>query len=178
MVFSAWNFSASFGASFGRSSAPVSGQAVYCCSQLDTLVSEVASDAGTCMLMVGGSGILRGILQQHWVALHGLLGNSERTPYALNRREAGRPVWADMALDGCFLLRRLTRTDRPSEPTQQTASLCASYAARHWPALRKLVDIRRLHPRAIRQRSSAIVIPNCRLLLKHANAQLSCIPTP
>ena len=81
------------------------------------------------MLMVGRSGILRGILQHYWVALHGLLGNSERTPYALNRREAGRPVWADMALGGRFLLRRLTRTTRASEPTQQTAPWGASYAA-------------------------------------------------
>ena len=81
------------------------------------------------MLMVGRSGILRGILRYYWVALHGLLGNSERTPYALNRREAGRPVWADMALGGRFLLRWLTHTSLASEPTQQTASRCASYAA-------------------------------------------------
>ena len=81
------------------------------------------------MLMVGRSGDLRGITQQDWVALNGLLGDSERTPYALNRREAGRPVWADMALGGRFLLRRLTRTSRASESTQQTASRCASYAA-------------------------------------------------
>ena len=64
----------------------------YCGSKLETLVSEVASDAGTCMLMVGRSGILRGILQHCWVALHGLLGNSERTPYAQKQREAGKPV--------------------------------------------------------------------------------------
>ena len=51
------------------------------------------------------------------------------TPYDQKRREAGRPVWADMALDGRFLLRRLTRTTCASEPTQQTASQCASYAA-------------------------------------------------
>ena len=38
-------------------------------------------------------------------------------------------MWADMALDGLFLLRRLTRTTCASEPTQQTASRCASYAA-------------------------------------------------
>jgi len=81
------------------------------------------------MLMVGRSGDLRGITQPHWVALYGLLGNTRMTPYAQKRREAGRPVWADMALDGRFLLRRLTRTGRPSEPTQQTASRCASYAA-------------------------------------------------
>ena len=30
------------------------------------------------MLMVGRSGILRGILQQHWVALHGLLGGLQQ----------------------------------------------------------------------------------------------------
>ena len=51
------------------------------------------------------------------------------TPYDQKRREAGRPVWADMALDGLFLLRRVTRTICASEPTQQTASRCASYAA-------------------------------------------------
>ena len=81
------------------------------------------------MLMVGRPGDLRGIIQPHWVALYGLLGNTRITPYAQKRREAGRPVWADMALDGLFLLRRLTRTIRASEPTQQTASRCASYAA-------------------------------------------------
>ena len=69
----------------------------YCCSKLETLVSEVASDAGTCMLMVGRSGDLRGITQPHWVALYGLLGNTRLTPYDQKRREAGRPVWADMA---------------------------------------------------------------------------------
>ena len=121
-------FSASFGASLGRPSAPVSGQAVLL-QQTETLVSEVASDAGTCMFMVGKSGILRGIPQQHWVALHGHFGNSETTPYALNRREAGRPVWADMALDGRFLLRRLTRTTSASKPTQQTAPWGMSYAS-------------------------------------------------
>ena len=105
----------------------------YCCSKLETLVSEVASDAGTCMLMVGRSGILRGIPHQHCVALYGLLGNSESTPYALNRREAGRPVWADMALDGRFLLRRLTRMICPSETTQQTAPRGMSYASHARP---------------------------------------------
>ena len=54
--------------------------------------------------MVGRSGDLRGITQQHWVALYGLLGNTRMTPYAQKRREAGRPVWADMALDGLDLL--------------------------------------------------------------------------
>ena len=101
----------------------------YCCSKQEVLCSEVASDAGRCMLMVGRSGDLRGITQPHWVALYGLLGNTRMTPYAQKRREAGRPVWADMALDGLFLLRRLTRTTCASEPTQQTASQCASYAA-------------------------------------------------
>ena len=81
------------------------------------------------MLMVGRSGDLRGITRPRWVAMYGLLGNTRMTPYAQKRREAGRPVWADMALDGRFLLRRLTRTSRASEPTQQTASRCASYAA-------------------------------------------------
>ena len=79
--------------------------------------------------MVGRSGYLQGITQPHWVALYDLLGNTRMTPYAQKRREAGRPVWADMALDGRFLLRQLTRTTRASEPTQQTASRCASYAA-------------------------------------------------
>ena len=79
--------------------------------------------------MVGRSGDLRRIIQPHWEALCGLLGNARMTPYAQKRREAGRPVWADMALDGRFLLRRLTRTTCASEPTQQTASQCASYAA-------------------------------------------------
>ena len=59
--------------------APVSGQAVLW-QQPEKLVSEVASDAGTCMLMVGRSGDLRGITQPHWVALYGLLGNTRLTP--------------------------------------------------------------------------------------------------
>ena len=79
--------------------------------------------------MVGRSGDLRGITQPHWVALYGLLGNTRMAPYEQKRREAGRPVWADMALDGHFLLRRLTRMTCASEPTQQTASRCAPYAA-------------------------------------------------
>jgi len=79
--------------------------------------------------MVGRSGDLRRIIQPHWEALCGLLGNARMTPYAQKRREAGRPVCADMAPDGLFLLRRLTRTTCASEPTQQTASQCASYAA-------------------------------------------------
>ena len=79
--------------------------------------------------MVGRSGDLRRIIPPHWEALYGLLGNARMTPYAQKRREAGRPVWADMALDGLFLLRRVTRTICASEPTQQTASRCVSYAA-------------------------------------------------
>ena len=79
--------------------------------------------------MVGRSRDVRGITQPHWVALYGLLGNTRMTPHAQKRREAGRLVWADMALDGLFLLRRLTRTTCASEPTQQMASRCASYAA-------------------------------------------------
>ena len=79
--------------------------------------------------MVGRSGDLRRIIQPHWEALYGLLGNARMTPYAQKRREAGRPVCADMAPDGLLLLRRLTRTTCASEPTQQTASQCASYAA-------------------------------------------------
>ena len=71
------------------------------------------------MLMVGRSGDLRGITQPHWVALYGLLGNTRMTPYAQKRREAGRPVWADMALGGRFLLLRLTRTSRASEHVQE-----------------------------------------------------------
>ena len=83
------------------------------------------------MLMVGRSADLRGITQPHWVALYGLLGNTRMTPYDQKRREAGRPVWANMALDGRFLLRWLTRTTRASEPTQQTATAPwgMSYAA-------------------------------------------------
>ena len=79
--------------------------------------------------MVGRSGDLRRIIEPHWEALYGLLGNARMTPYAQKRREAGRPVGADMAPDGLFLLHRLTRTTCASEPTQQTASQCASYAA-------------------------------------------------
>ena len=94
--------------------------------------------------MVGRSGDLRGITQPHWVALYGLLGNTRMTPYAQKRREAGRPVWADMALDGLFLLRRVTRTICASEPTQQTACRCASYAA-HARAT-SLADQRRARP--------------------------------
>ena len=55
------------------------------------------------------SGGLWGIVQQHGVALHGLLGISELTPCAQKRREAGRPVRADMAPDDPVLLRWLTR---------------------------------------------------------------------
>ena len=94
--------------------------------------------------MVGRSGDLRGITQPHWVALYGLFGNARRTPYNQKRREAGRPVWADMALDGRFLLRRLTRTTRASESTQQTESRCASYAAH--ARVRSLADQRRGGP--------------------------------
>ena len=101
----------------------------YCSSKQEVLCSELPSDAGRCKLMVGRSGDLRRIIQPHWEALYGLLGNARMTPYAQKRREAGRPVCADMAPDGLFLLRRLTRTTRASEPTQQTASQCASYAA-------------------------------------------------
>ena len=94
--------------------------------------------------MVGRSGDLRRIIQPHWEALYGLLGNARMTPYAQKRREAGRPVWADMALDGLFLLRRVTRTICASEPTQQTACRCASYAA-HARAT-SLADQRRAAP--------------------------------
>ena len=38
-------------------------------------------------------------------------------------------MWADMALDDRFLLRRLTHTTCASEPTQQTAPWGMSYAA-------------------------------------------------
>ena len=65
-------------------------------------------------------------------------------PVCTERREAGRPVWADMALDGLFLLRRVTRTICASEPTQQTACRCASYAA-HARAT-SLADQRRARP--------------------------------
>ena len=54
------------------------------------------------MLMVGRSGDLRGITQPHWVALYGLLGNTRLTPYDQKRREGGRPVRTDMALDDRF----------------------------------------------------------------------------
>ena len=83
--------------------------------------------------MVGRSGDLRGITQPHWVALDGLIGNTRMTPYAQKRREAGRPVWADMALDGRFLLRRLTRAGRPSEPTQQEEAV-QRHVGPHRPA--------------------------------------------
>ena len=74
------------------------------------------------------SGGLWGIVQQHGVALHGLLGISELTPCAQKRREAGRPVRADMAPDDPVLLRRLTRRMIcPSELTQQAACRCVSY---------------------------------------------------
>ena len=76
------------------------------------------------MLMVGRSGDLRGITQPHWVALYGLLGNTRMTPYAQKRREAGRPVWADMALDGRFLLRQLTRTGLWRNARKEMLSLC------------------------------------------------------
>ena len=87
----------------------------YCCSKPETLVSEVASDAGTCMLMVGRSGDLRGITQPHWVALYGLLGNTRMTPYDQKQREAGRPVWADMALDGRLILAASAHSYDPCE---------------------------------------------------------------
>ena len=45
--------------------------------------------------MVGRSGDLRRIIQPHWEALCGLLGNARMTPYAQKRGEAGWPVWAD-----------------------------------------------------------------------------------
>ena len=79
--------------------------------------------------MVGRSGDIQGITRPHWVALYGLLGNTRMSPYAQKRRQAGRPVWADMALDDRFLLRRLTHTTRASEPTQQTAPWGMSYEA-------------------------------------------------
>ena len=76
------------------------------------------------------SGGLWGIVQQHGVALHGLLGISELTPCAQKRREAGRPARADMAPDDPFLLRRLTQMICLSDLTQQTACLCVSYIQR------------------------------------------------
>ena len=76
------------------------------------------------------SGGLWGIVQQHGVALHGLLGISELTPCAQKRREAGRPVGADMAPDDPVLLRQLTRMICLSELTQQTACWCVSYIQR------------------------------------------------
>jgi len=65
--------------------------------------------------MVGRSEDLQGITQPHWVALYGLLGNTRMTrdASAQKRREAGRPVRADMALDGRFLLCRLTYLRAP-----------------------------------------------------------------
>ena len=90
----------------------------------------------SCLLHVsrrpyGVAGVARcvGITRRHWVALYGLLGNTRMTPYNQKQREAGRPVWDDVALDGRFLLRRLTRTSRASEPMQQTAPWGISYAA-------------------------------------------------
>ena len=76
------------------------------------------------------SGGLWGIVQQHGVALHGLLGISELTPCAQKRREAGRPVGADMAPDDPVLLRQLTQMICPSDLTQQTACRCVSYIQR------------------------------------------------
>ena len=76
------------------------------------------------------SGCLWGIIQQHGVALHGLLGISELTPCAQKRREAGRPVRADMAPDDPVLLRRLTQMICLSDLTQQTACRCMSYIQR------------------------------------------------
>ena len=63
------------------------------------------------------SGGLWGIVQQHGVALHGLLGISELTPCAQKRREAGRPVGADMAPGDPVLLRQLTQMICPSDLT-------------------------------------------------------------
>ena len=83
--------------------------------------------------MVGRSGDLRRIIQPHWEALYGLLGNARMTPYAQERREAGRPVCADMAPDGLFLLRRLTRTGRASEPAQQEEAI-QRHVGPHRPA--------------------------------------------
>ena len=118
-----------FSASFGGNSSTVSlrGQYYftarqYRSSKQEALCSELPSGAGRCTLMVARSGNLRGITQPHWVALYGLLGNTRMTPYAQKQREAGRPVWADMALDDRFLLRRLTRTTCASEPMQHAAS--------------------------------------------------------
>ena len=127
----------------GRAPAPVSGQTVLL-QQTGNTRSEVASDAETCARAPRRSGEARGITRPHWVALYGLLGNTRMTPYDQKRREAGRPVWADMALGGLLLLRRLTRTTRASESTQQTASRCASYAAH--ARVRSLADQRRGGP--------------------------------
>ena len=80
--------------------------------------------------MVGRSGDLRRIIQPHWEALCGLLGNARMTPYAQKRREAGRPVGADMAPDDPVLLRQLTQMICPSDLTQQTACRCVSYIQR------------------------------------------------
>ena len=76
------------------------------------------------------SGGLWGIVQQHGVALHGLLGISELTPCAQKRREAGRPVRADMAPNDPVMLRRLTQMICLSDLTQQTACRCVSYIQR------------------------------------------------
>ena len=76
------------------------------------------------------SGGLWGIVQQHGVALHGLLGISELTPCAQKRREAGRPVRVDMAPDDPVVLRRLTRMICLSDLTQHTACRCVSYIQR------------------------------------------------
>ena len=64
------------------------------------------------------------------MALHGLLGISELTPCAQKRREAGRPVGADMAPDDPVLLRQLTQMICLSDLTQQTACRCVSYIQR------------------------------------------------
>ena len=89
----------------------------YCCSKQPegVLCSEVASDAGRCMLMVGRSGDVRGITRPHWVVLYGLLGNTRMTPYAQKQREAARQAGVGRHGAGWPLLAASAHSHRLSE---------------------------------------------------------------
>ena len=49
----------------------------YCFCKQEALCAELSSDAGRCTLIMQRSGGLWGVVQQHGVALHGLLGISD-----------------------------------------------------------------------------------------------------
>ena len=83
----------------------------YCCSKQEVLCSEVASDAGRCMLMVGRSGDLRRIIQPHWEALYMFVWPTRQRPNdpvcteteggrqaGVGRHGAGWPLLAASAL--------------------------------------------------------------------------------